>query len=194
MIPQSLSVFIRAIDFVAILPVIILRLLIPFSIRRWPFWGGVAALAADTADSWLLRTFGWDHANGNNYQLLDKFLDTYYLAFEWTVVLQLREKLLRRALGGLFWWRVLGVVVFEITHIRQVLVFAPNIFEYLYLFTFGARRYKPVLVPSTPKKLMVALAVIGAPKLLLEYIMHFREYPLGLGRIWDLVRMGIWKR
>lgn len=161
--------------------VLLIRLSVPFLILKKPFWGGVLAMLADTVDLAILNYFGWPYANGIQYQSLDKALDTYYLAFEWVVVMRLTDPLIRKTLSGLFIWRVIGVVLFEITHVRAILVFAPNIFEYVYMIIYGTKKYLRSFQIDTGQKLLFIILLVAAPKVVQEYIMHYREYPLGFG-------------
>ena len=166
--------------------VLFIRLLVPFSIRRWPFWGGIAAIVADGIDLHILNRFGWPYANGIEYQSLDKLLDLYYLAFEFVLVLQFKDLLIKRTLGALFVWRAIGVAIFEITHLRYVLFFAPNIFEYVFLALMATRK-QVAQGRWKERQIFIGALIIFTPlKLAHEYVMHVIEYPLGLGRMWDL--------
>ncbi len=176
----------------ALIPVLALRLLVPLTIRRWPFWGGIAAMIADTIDSPLLKAFGWPHSNGIEYQSIDKLLDTYYFAIElWTALQFLPSKALRRTFTGVFFYRLAGVILFEITHIRKILFFAPNIFELPYLFVSWARQYRPDIKIDNTRKIILLFGLLAIPKLFTEYTRHFREYPLGVGTVWRAFRTWI---
>ena len=159
--------------------VVFIRLLVPFSILRWPFWGMVAALVADTFDLTVLRFFGWDSFGFAGYQLTDKLLDLYYLSFGLYATTRLGEDVARRTLRVLFFWRFAGVVLFEITGLRVLLFFAPNLFEYLYLGAFGAKTFFSARL--TPRLLIVLLFLSVALKLPQEYVMHYLEFPWGFG-------------
>ena len=161
--------------------VLLIRLTVPFLILKKPFWGAVLAILADACDLTILNHFGWPYSYGIQYQSLDKVLDTYYLAFELVVALRLSNPLIRKTLSGLFIWRVIGVVLFEITHVRQILFFAPNVFEYVYLIIYGTKKYAPSFQIDTSQKLLFVVLLVTAPQLVQEYIHHYREYPLGLG-------------
>src|SRR3989304_1637576 len=64
--------------------VILLRLILPLSILRYPLWGGILAMLLDGADVIIA---GWlNMAGSSNYHTTDKYLDMYYL----TLVFQQR--------------------------------------------------------------------------------------------------------
>src|SRR3989344_2684973 len=172
----------------AVLLVIAVRLLVPFAIPRWPFWGGVAAIIADTFDFTVLNAAGNGPLGGDNYQRFDKLFDVYTLFFMLYASSKLVESRARKTLSVLFSWRLFGVFLFELTGIRQILFFTPNIFEYFYLLVFGSKKFRPALSLENRKTLLTLFVIAAIPKLIFEYFLHFREYPLGLGMIWRGLR------
>lgn len=170
------------------LAVIIIRLLAPFLILRKPFWGMLLAIAADASDVIIMDAFGWGFLAGRNYHLLDKFLDTYYLAFAFYASLAWQEVLARRVSVILFFWRLLGVIVFEITHLRQIIFFAPNIFENFYLLVAGLRQFFPKFRIDTAKRVAIIFVIAAVPKIIQEYIMHFLEFPT-----WPFIKHNIFR-
>jgi uncharacterized membrane protein YwzB len=168
------------------LTVIALRVLVPFTIFRWPLLGGVLALAADFYDFVLLNTFGWGVLTSETYQPIDKIFDIYYLSFEFLVALRWNDLLAKKSAAALFSWRLAGIILFELTQMRKFLFFAPNIFEYFYLTFLAIKRFRPEF-RLTKKILVIILVVIGIPKLVHEYILHYLEYPLGFRTIWEFL-------
>jgi hypothetical protein len=158
------------------LAVVIIRLIVPFSILRWPFWGALLAIAADCSDVILMDAFGWGWFEGRDYHAYDKLFDTYYLSFEVYMALKWQEVLARRTAIVLFSWRLLGVIVFEIFKIRQLVFLAPNIFENFYLLVVGLKKFFAWRVDRV-RRLVVLLLIAGIPKIIQEYIMHFMEFP-----------------
>lgn len=171
--------------------VVLVRLAVPLAIPRWPFWGAVAALIADTFDFTVLNALGNGPLGGNGYQRFDKLFDVYTLFFELYAVSKLVESKARRLLTGLFSWRLLGVFVFELTGIRQLLFFAPNIFEYFYLLVFGVKQFQLPFSLDRRRNLFILFLTAAIPKIVLEYVLHFREYPLGIGSAWRALRSWI---
>lgn len=158
--------------------VIAIRILVPFTIPRWPFWGMLLAAAADASDVIILDKFGWGILEGRGiYHELDKFFDIYYLSFAAYTTLQWENALLRRTALALFFWRLAGVIVFEITQIRQIFFFAPNIFENFYLIVSGLRLFFPASHINNLKRFLLVLLIAALPKIIQEYIMHYLEFP-----------------
>jgi len=103
----------------AALIVIGLRLLVPLSILRWPLAGALASMLLDAVDVILVdaiaSVLGQPGEFGPLYAQIDKWLDLWYLSLELVVTRRWREPLVRRAAAGLFTWRLIGVILFEIT-------------------------------------------------------------------------------
>ena len=166
--------------------VIVMRLAVPFSILKWPFWGAIFSILADAADIILLDRLGWGFFEGKDYHAIDKFFDIYYLAFVAYVSLRWQDVLARRASIVLFSWRLAGFIIFEITKIRQIFFFAPNIFENFYLLVAGLRQFRPSFKVNSLWKLALIIFVAAIPKIIQEYIMHFLEFPT-----WQFIKFNI---
>lgn len=156
--------------------IIILRLLVPFSIPRWPFWGMLASIFADAIDIILLEKFALDFLVSGRYHLLDKIFDIYYLFFALLVALTWKNSTARRIAVFLFLWRFIGVFVFEIIKWRGIFLLAPNIFENFYLAVMIFGYVRPHLELRT-RHLIILLVFISIPKFIQEYIMHYLEFP-----------------
>lgn len=168
--------------------VVSMRLLLPFTIPRWPLGGMIAAIAADAADLPLLRTFGWGFLPEAQYQAIDKLFDVYYLSFAAYAALRWPEILARKVLLALFLWRLAGTAAYALSGIRQMLFFAPNIFENLYLLVAFLKKFFPKCNLARPRKLAALLAVSALPKIAQEYVMHFLEFPLGIANTLTFLR------
>jgi hypothetical protein len=159
--------------------VIAIRLFLPPSILRWPLAGGILCLLVDAIDVILVDTIatllGEPPEFGPAYAQIDKWLDIWYLGLEAVVVRRWPEVLLRRTTLVLFGWRLIGVVLFEITLLRPLLLVFPNLFENVYLFALVARRWFPALVPTTPVSMAIVVAVLLVPKLVQEWVLHWEE-------------------
>ena len=154
--------------------VILLRLVVPLSILRWPLAGGVLSMLLDGVDVIIVDLFG-PGGMGPNYQSIDKYLDLYYLGLEMIVSLRWVETLPRRASVALYFYRLIGVIAFELTGIRQLLFFFPNLFENWFLFYMVRCHFFPRLRLDTWPRLLTALGLLYIPKFLQEYILHFRQ-------------------
>ncbi len=151
--------------------VILLRLIVPISIFRWPLWGTVVSLILDALDVVLIDVFRMgDFAN---YSAMDKALDTYYLLF--TVIVAWKWELLaKRTSIILFAYRVLGVILFEATQLRILLFIFPNLYENWFLFWAARNKYFPKF-KLTLKKLFIVLGILLIPKMFQEWLLHFSE-------------------
>ena len=107
---------------IAAIIVIIIRLLIPLTILRWRITGAIASMLMDAIDVVLVdvlaTAFNEPGGFGDRYQLVDKWLDMYYLAFELYVSLSWSNVLARNTSIFLFVFRLVGLIAFEATHIR----------------------------------------------------------------------------
>ncbi len=152
--------------------VVLLRLIIPLSILRWPFFGGLAALIADGLDIVLATLL--DLGGLWNYHELDKYLDTYYLTLE-VIVAQRWEALERWTATALFIYRVIGVLLFESTGNRLFLFYFPALFENFFLFNAGRLRFVPQY-ELTPRRLVMWLGILLVPKMIQEYAIHYQRW------------------
>ena len=163
--------------------VIVIRTLVPFTILRWPLGGMVLAILADASDAMVFEKFGVGYPGVENYHVADKFFDTYYLFFAYLVVHRWKNTLARRTAKVLFLWRFAGFVAFEFTGLPYIAFLAPNIFENFYLFWAIVLKLFPSF-KLTPARLAVVLFVVGFPKVIQEYLMHYK-YP---GQTWHFFR------
>ena len=159
--------------------VIALRLVLPLTILRWPLAGGLLAMVIDALDvvmvDALASALGQAPEFGPFYAQIDKWLDTYYLALELVVSRRWTEPILRRTVAGLFAWRLIGVILFELTGQRPLLVVFPNLFENVFLFVLIARRFAPGLLPRTWGQMLVVLALLYIPKAIQEWVLHWQQ-------------------
>jgi hypothetical protein len=75
------------------------------------------------------------------------------------------ELMLRWVAIALFGWRVLGVLLFEATASRELLLVFPNLFENFYLFVVIVRRFVPRFLPRTWPQLALVLVLLWIPKI-----------------------------
>ncbi|MDO8452772.1 MAG: hypothetical protein Q7S79_03405 [bacterium] len=150
----------------------ILRLLLPFTILRWPLLGILAATFADMYDWKLINA--QSPSDYEYYQNWDKLLDLYYLSFALIVVFRWREHLAKKLAILFFLVRVVGIGLFWLLGIKSFLFFFPNIFENFFIFytsflyfTKGQRLFTSWRFTAT---LLLSLII---PKLVHEYFMHY---------------------
>src|SRR5688572_15029124 len=152
--------------------VLLVRLVVPLMILRNPLLGGILCIVLDYIDFDLIRWFFPEYLE--NYQLIDKWLDLYYLLFEIYIVTLWKDLLYKRIVSGLFILRLVGVILFEVTQNHQLLFIFPNFFEvaFLYYLIFKGRW------PAT-----LVLAFIW--KLWQEYYLHIIKVDNWLNHSWQ---------
>lgn len=164
-------------------------------VLRWPFWGGVAAIACDLFDLLLLDLFttyaGW--AGFAGYQAFDKWLDQVYLAAFLWVALRDFAPGPRLVAAGLWAFRLVGVLAFEAGAVpREALALFPNLFEPWFLAVAFTLRYRPAFA-WTPGRSAIVLAVLLILKLAQEWALHVARlfdsmtFLGALESIWDAV-------
>jgi hypothetical protein len=114
------------------------RLLLPFTIPYWPLPGAIACMILDSIDQSIFQQFPDIPLEG--YQSYDKSLDIYYLAIMYMATM--RNWVNPTAFKGsffLYYYRLVGVVAFELTQVRAILFIFPNTFEYFWDFAEAVR-------------------------------------------------------
>lgn len=151
------------------------RLLIPLAVFRWPFWAGLACIAADSFDSIIQDALGVHPLEGH-YHNFDKAFDIYYLGLEAAVAWRWLDAWARTTALVLFALRLLAVVLFEVTDQRWLFfAIGPNVFENFYLFIAGMLTIDRTYRIGSAGQLIAILLFVGVPKVLQEYVMHYRE-------------------
>lgn len=156
--------------------VLVMRLLVPVTILKWPFWGGVASLIADYYDFSILNHF---YPGGfGEYQRLDKLLDTYYLCFELYAVYRWTNIKARKTGLVLFLYRIMGVTLFIFTNVQQILFAFPNLFEMYFLAYSGFLTFFKKEPDLAKKWLRAILAGLFIYKIALEFTLHVSDFHL----------------
>jgi hypothetical protein len=155
--------------------VALLRMGAALLIFRFPLGGALASIAGDYFDFLIFDSLGWGGVSISEYQLIDKYFDTVYLAVELWVTLHWRDRLLRNTAIGLFVWRFVGVIVFAATGKEEALFLFPNIFEYFYLFVVLAGMFAPRFKVRRVFQLVLILIFLAVPKFFNEYVLHVRK-------------------
>lgn len=164
-------------DLLVFLIVVAARLLIPLGILRWPLPAILAALVLDAVDQSVFQTFTVLNLSG--YQGYDKALDVYYLSIAYLSTL--RNWRDPRAFGisrSLYYYRLIGVALFELTNLRSLLLLFPNTFEYFFIF------YEAVRLRWDPRRLTgghllaAAIMIWVVIKLPQEYWIHIARLDL----------------
>ncbi|MDQ2653584.1 MAG: hypothetical protein M3Z20_11155 [Chloroflexota bacterium] len=155
-------------DLVVMLVVLGLRLFVPLAIPKYPLPAGILCLVIDGLDKGIFQAF--TDMNLDWYQGYDKALDVYYLAIAYLATMRNWSNLAAFGMSRFLWYyRLVGVLLFEFSQIRAMLLLFPNTFEYFFLF------YEGVRTRWNPKRLGLA-AVIGAAFAIWVFIKVPQEY------------------
>ena len=124
--------------------VIIARLGLPLLIPKFPLPAILACLIVDGVDQTIFQQF--TSADLTGYQSYDKALDIYYLTIAYLATMRNWTNLSAfRVSRFLFFYRLVGVVIFEFSQVRAILMIFPNTFEYFFIFYEAVRaRWNPL--------------------------------------------------
>ena len=150
-----------------ILVIAAIRIAGSLPVLRWPLAGGILAVLVDLSD--LLLRDVLDLGGVGDYQSLDKWLDQLYLATFLMVALRW-SGWPRRIAVGLYAFRLIGFVAFELTGERAVLLLFPNVFEFWFLLVaaLGADRVATWTAPRS----VLTLFLLAAAKEVQEWAIH----------------------
>jgi hypothetical protein len=113
------------------------RFLVPLLIPKFPLPAIIACLVLDAADQTIFQKMGFDPPG---YQSYDKAMDVYYLAMAYLSTLRNWASLpAYRVTRFLYFYRLVGVVAFELSQVRALLLVFPNTFEYFFIAYEGIR-------------------------------------------------------
>lgn len=169
--------------------VVALRIAAALPVLRWPFYGALFAIVMDQADLLLIQTV--DLGGVDDYQTLDKFLDQAYL-LSFLIVALRWEGFERNVSIGLYTFRFVGFVAFEVTGQRSVLLFFPNLFELWFVLIAARREFHWQHRLAGRKLLRVALALAAlkiAQELAIHHFALFDGFTMreAVEAIWDFV-------
>ena len=149
------------------------RFLVPLLIPRWPLPAIVACLILDGVDQTIFQAFGYDPPG---YQGYDKAMDVYYLAIAYIATLRNWQSLPAFRVGRvLYFYRLVGVVAFELSQLRALLLVFPNTFEYFFMAYEGVRSRWSPLRYALRWWVMLAAAIWVLVKLPQEYWIHVAQ-------------------
>ena len=177
----------HTVDLIIFAIVLGLRLLVPLLIPRFPLPAEIAAMLLDAADQTIYQKFTSLDLTG--YQGYDKALDIYYLSVIYLSTMRnWRHLVAFKVSRFLYFYRLVGVMLFEMTQVRALLLIFPNTFEYFFVFYGTVRlRWNPLRMS---KRLVIgaAAAIWIFIKLPQEWWIHIaqldttdliKEYPIG---------------
>jgi hypothetical protein len=113
------------------------RFVLPLFIPAYPLPAIIGCLLLDGVDQTIFQAFGYDPPG---YQGYDKAMDIYYLAIAYLATLRNWVNLpVFRVSRFLYFYRLVGVVAFELSQVRALLLVFPNTFEYFFIAYEGVR-------------------------------------------------------
>lgn len=159
------------------------RFVLPLTIPYFPLPGIVACLILDGVDQTIFQAFGYDPPG---YQGYDKAMDVYYLAIAYLAMLRNWTSSAAFKVGWfLYFYRLVGVVAFEFSNVRALLLVFPNTFEYFFIAYETVRaRWSPIalalswwasaaaliwVVVKLPQEWWIHIARLDVTELLAEY-------------------------
>ncbi|WP_328521054.1 hypothetical protein [Kribbella sp. NBC_00359] len=156
--------------------VVLARFVLPLFIPKFPLPAIIACLLLDGVDQSIFQWFGFDPPF---YQSYDKAMDVFYLSIAYLASLRNwthpgAVKISR----FLFFFRQIGVVAFELTGARALLLLFPNTFEYFFIAYEGVRTRRNPLRYSFKFWVIVAAAIWIFVKLPQEYWIHIAQLDL----------------
>lgn len=152
------------------------RLFLPLAIPRWPLPVLIACLVVDGVDQTVFQLFGYDPPG---YQSYDKAMDVWYLAIAYLATMRNWQSLPAYRVGQfLYFYRLVGVMVFELTHVRMLLLVFANTFEYFFIAYEAVRtRWSPLRL-ALKGWVLTAAAIWVFVKLPQEYWIHVAQLDL----------------
>ncbi len=140
-------------DIAVFLVVLTLRFVVPLFIPRFPLPAILAALVLDAADQTIFQQF--TNLNLDGYQNYDKALDIFYLTIAFLAVYRNWTNTTAINVARFLWYyRLVGVWLFEVFQQRWLLFVFPNTFEYFFI------AYAAIRTQWDPRRL-TNRAVIG---------------------------------
>jgi hypothetical protein len=163
-------------DTAVVVVVVAARLLVPLLIPRFPLMI-IAALVLDGIDNGVLAQFtDVDLSADGPYQSWDKALDIYYLAIAYLATMRnWTSDAAFRVSQFLFYYRLVGVMLFELLDSRLMLLIFPNTFEYFFI------AYEVIRLRFDPSRVTARFWVVTAVvlwvfvKLPQEYWIHIAQ-------------------
>ena len=139
-------------DFAVFVVVVSARVFLPLLIFRFPLPAILACLVIDGLDQTIFQTFTSLDLTG--YQSYDKALDIYYLTLAYVATLRNWTNLFAVKIARfLLYYRLVGVVLFESTDQRWLLMVFPNTFEYFFI------AYEVVRIRWDPRRMSDRLLI-----------------------------------
>ena len=150
----------------------IVRVLGALPVLKYALFGSIFAVLVDLSDLFIIGNLKLGGVR--NYQDLDKILDLAYMATFLLVSLRWTG-LEKRVSIFLFSFRIIGMVLFEITGSRIILFSFPNIFEFWIIgISYLKLRNKNQIISKN--KLYYVPSIAFVLKMTQEWILHWNRF------------------
>ncbi|MBM04653.1 MAG: hypothetical protein CL766_07735 [Chloroflexi bacterium] len=151
--------------------IIIFRLIGSFAVFIHPFYGAISVILIDFSDLILMNFLKLGGVS--NYQTLDKILDISYMITFLIIMLRFNKR--ERYIGySLFIYRIIGVIIYEISKSRIILFIFPNFFE-VWIIGISALNLSKNHSRLTKKNIYLLIIPLFAIKIFQEYILHINK-------------------
>ena len=163
-------------DEAVFITVVLLRLLVPLLVFRFPLPSILASLVIDAADQTVFQRY--TSIDLTNYQSYDKALDVYYLTLAYLSTMRnWRHGDAFTIARFLFYYRLVGVTVFELVpgDNRALLLLFANTFEYFFIFFEGVQTRWDTVRQSRRFWFLAAAFIWVFIKLPQEYWIHVAQ-------------------
>ncbi len=169
-------------DLLVFLVVCALRVFVPLLIFRFPLPAILASLVIDAGDQTVFQTITnieLDDSTADNYlnyQPYDKALDIFYLTIAYISVFRnWRNPTAILVAAFLWYWRLFGATLFELTGWRPLLLIFPNTFEYFFIFICLVKLAWDSSKLTKKRVWTAAIAIWVLIKLPQEYWLHIAQ-------------------
>ncbi len=161
-------------DLVVFGVVVLVRLVVPLFIPRFPLPAILAALVADAVDHSVFQAL--TDLDLGAYQIYDKGLDVYYLTVAYISTIRNWGGGHAFVVGRFLWyWRLVGVALFEYTEARWLLVVFPNTFEYFFIAIEGLKVARNPFVLTNRQITAIAAGIWVVVKIPQEVWIHVAQ-------------------
>ena len=148
------------------------RVLGALPVLRWAFVGAIIAILVDTSDIFLMNLI--DLGGLGSYHRFDKYADQAYAVTFLVAALRWRGPA-RNVAVALFAYRLVGIVAFEATGQRILLLFFPNLFEFWFVFVASLPHWNPAFA-FTPRRVALTNATLLVVKEGQEFVLHWGRW------------------
>lgn len=143
------------------------RILASTIVFKFNFLGGLSVILIDFSDLIIMNSL--DFGGVSNYQSLDKILDLFYMSYFLIISLKWNNAI-KKISFTLFFIRIIGLVFFELSGIRLLLVIFPNIFEFWFIgITF--LKFRKINISNS--KIIWILLISTIVKIIQEITLHY---------------------